>query len=329
MSLRLVMMGTGTFALPIFLALYETDHQITGLFTQPDRTGRGHHRHVNPLKNAALEHGTPTFQPPKVNEPDALDCLKSLNADLYVVAAYGQILSRELLSIPRWGAINIHASLLPKYRGAAPIQYAILNGEKETGITIFQIEPQLDAGLMLGVEKTAIQPKETSGELEERLRKVAAGLTMRVIDQIDTGTVCSVPQDSAGVTRAPRIRKEQGAVDWSKSADEIGNHIRAMQPWPNPYTFFCQNDRSPLRLLLLDVETVSHPSEAGFDVSETTEPGTVICADSTQLVVQAGDDAIRILRLRPEGKRDMTAREFSHAHRVHPGDTLCSHPSSS
>ncbi|MCH7689247.1 MAG: methionyl-tRNA formyltransferase, partial [Planctomycetes bacterium] len=309
-----------------FLALYETDHQVAGLFTQPDRTGRGHHRHVNPLKNAALEHGTPIFQPPNVNEPDALSNLKSLNADLCVVAAYGQILSQELLSIPRLGAINIHASLLPKYRGAAPIQYAILNGEQETGITIFQIEPQLDAGLILGVEKTAIQPKETSGELEERLRDVAAGLTLRVIDQIDSGTVSHVPQDPAGVTRAPRIRKEQGAVNWSKSADEIGNHVRAMQPWPNPYTFLCQNDRSPLRLILLDVETVPDPCEAGFDVSESIEPGTVMCADGKQLVVQAGEDAIRILRLRPEGKRDMAAREFSQGHRVHPGDTLRSHP---
>ncbi|MCH7989347.1 MAG: methionyl-tRNA formyltransferase, partial [Planctomycetes bacterium] len=239
MSLRLVMMGTGTFALPTFLALYESDHQVVGLFTQPDRTGRGHHRHVNPLKNAAFEHGTPIFQPPNVNESESLDSLKSLQADLCVVAAYGQILSQDLLSIPRLGAINIHASLLPKYRGAAPIQYAILNGEQETGITLFQIEPKLDAGLILGVEKTVIHPKETSGELEERLRDVAADLTLRVIDQIDTGTVSSVPQDSAGVTRAPRIRKEQGAIDWSKTADEIGNHIRAMQPWPNPFTFLC------------------------------------------------------------------------------------------
>jgi methionyl-tRNA formyltransferase len=327
-SLRLVMLGTGTFALPSFLALYQTHHRVVGLFTQPDRTGRGHHRHVNPLKNAALEHGTPIFQPPNVNESDALNSLKSLNADLCIVAAYGQILSQQLLSIPRLGAINIHASLLPKYRGAAPIQYAILNGEKETGITIFQIDPQLDAGLILGVEKTVIHPKETSGKLEERLREVAAGLTLHVIDQIASGTVSPVLQNPASVTRAPRIRKEQGAVDWSKTADEIGNHIRAMQPWPNPFTYLYQNGHAPLRLILLDVETVSHSTEADFDVSDSTEPGTVICADGKQLMVQAGDDAIRILRLRPEGKRDMTAQEFSHGHRVHPGDTLCSHFSS-
>ena len=322
------MMGTGTFALPTFLALDETDHQVVGLFTQPDRTGRGHHHHVNPLKNVATEHRIPVFQPPNANEPDAIHRLKSLDADLCVVAAYGQILSPELLSIPRLGAINIHASLLPKYRGAAPIQYAILNGEQETGITIFQIEPKLDAGLILGVEKTAIQPKETSGELEERLREIATGLTLRVIDQIASGTVSPVPQNPAGVTRAPRIRKEQGAVVWSKTAFEIGNHIRAMQPWPNPFTYLCQNGRVPLRLILLDVETVSHSDEAGFNFPQSAEPGTVMCADGKQLVVQAGDDAIRILRLRPEGKRDMTGREFSHGHRVHPGDTLRHFPSS-
>jgi methionyl-tRNA formyltransferase len=328
-SLRLVMMGTGTFALPTFLALYQTDHQVAGLFTQPDRTGRGHHSHVNSLKNAALEHGTPIFQPPNVNEPEALDSLKSLDADLCVVAAYGQILSQELLAIPRLGAINVHASLLPKYRGAAPIQYAILNGENETGITIFQIEPKLDAGLILGVEKTAIQPKETSGELEERLRDTAAGLTLRVIDQIVSETLSPVSQDPANVTRAPRIRKEQGAVDWSKSACEIWNHVRAMQPWPNPFTYLCQDGRAPLRLILLDVETVSHSAKVDFDVSESREPGTVIRADGKQLVVQAGDDAIRILRLRPEGKRDMTAQEFSQGHRIQPGDTLRSHLASS
>ncbi|MCH7989518.1 MAG: methionyl-tRNA formyltransferase, partial [Planctomycetes bacterium] len=200
---------------------------------------------------------------------------------------------------------------------------------KETGITIFQIEPKLDAGLILAVEKTAIQPKETSGELEKRLRDVAAGLTLCVIDQIDSGTVSPVHQDPAGVTRAPRIRKEQGAIDWSKSADEIGNHVRAMQPWPNPFTYLYQDGRAPLRLILLDVEAVSHSAEADFGFSESTEPGTVICADGKQLVVQSGDDSVRILRLRPEGKRDMTAQEFSHAHRVQSGDTLRSHLASS
>ncbi len=151
MSLRLVFLGTGSFALPTFRGLYETGHEVVGLVTQPDRTGQGHHRHVNPLKELAEANSTPVFQPAKANEADSIARLREFEADLFVVAAYGQILSAELLSLPRLGAINLHASLLPKYRGAAPIQYAVLCGETETGITIFQIEPKLDAVRVLVV----------------------------------------------------------------------------------------------------------------------------------------------------------------------------------
>lgn len=310
MSLRLVMMGTGSFALPTFLALYESNHDVVGLFTQPDRTGRGHHHHVNPLKEAAQEHDTPIFQPQSVKDESALNDLRSLNADLCVVAAYGQILSEELLQTPRLGAINVHASILPKYRGAAPIQYAIWNGETETGITIFQIEPKLDAGLMLGVERTEIDPKETHGELEQRLQELAPGLTLRVIDQVESGLVEKTKQDPAQVTRAPRIRKQQGAIDWTKTAEEISWHVRAMQPWPNPFTFLHQDDHAPLRLIVLDVEVIGefpHPD---------AEPGTLCAIEGERLMVQSGAGAVEILRLRPEGKRDMTAAEFLHGHHL-------------
>jgi len=320
--LRLVMMGTGSFALPTLLALYKTNHQVVGLFTQPDRTGRGHHHHVNPLKIAALERGTPVFQPKNVNDEQARNDLQSLNADLCVVAAYGQILSEELLQIPRLGAINIHASLLPKYRGAAPVQYAILGGETQTGVTIFQIEPKLDTGPILGIEKTDIGPKETSGELEGRLAEIAVGPTLKVIDRIESGMASSLPQDSSKVTRAPRIRKEQGAVDWSKSAEEIGFHVRAMQPWPNPYTFLEQENHSPLRLILLEVATVHNALEENPHLSKNVEPGTVVLADGNHLVVQAGSGAVEILLVRPQGKRDMTAAEFMHGHRVQVGSQL-------
>jgi methionyl-tRNA formyltransferase len=310
--MRLVMMGTGRFALPAFLGLYETAHEIVGLFTQPDRAGRGHHHHPHPMKEAAVERGTPVFQPDNVNTPASLADLRALAPDLCVVAAYGQILSAELLAIPPRGAINVHASLLPKYRGAAPVQYAIWCGEHETGITIFQIEPKLDAGPILAVERTPIGPRETSGELEERLAAIAAPLVRRVVDQIAAGTTEPQTQDAAGVTKAPRLRKEQGAIDWTKSPREIDCHIRAMQPWPTAYTFLPATAGHRARLIVLEVAPLGVP---------TGEPGTIAEA-SQRLVVHCGGGAVEIIRLKPEGKREMGAAEFLHGHTLHPGDRL-------
>jgi methionyl-tRNA formyltransferase len=309
------MMGTGRFALPTFLGLYETPHEVVGLFTQPDRAGRGHHRHPHPMKEAALEHGTPVFQPDKVNTPAALADLRSLEPELCVVAAYGQILSAELLSIPARGAINVHASLLPKYRGAAPVQYAILYGESETGVTIFQIEPQLDAGPILAVVSTPIGPRETSGELEERLAALAAPLVRRVVDQIATGTTEPRTQNAAEVTKAPRLRKEQGAIDWSRPAVEIDRHVRAMQPWPTAYTFLKQAGQPTVRLLVLETAPV--------DGVPPAEPGTIVEA-SQRLVVCCGRDAVELARLKPEGKREMHAAEFLRGHPVCSGDRFVS-----
>src|SRR5258708_37946074 len=173
-SLRLVMMGTGDFAVPTFQSLYDTPHQVVGLYTQPDRTGRGHHRNLqNPMKELALAHETPVFQPEKINTTESLADLRGLEADLFVVAAYGQILSPELLSIPRLGSINVHASLLPKYRGAAPVAFAILNGDAETGVSIIQVLPQLDAGPIYAVVGTPTGPHETAGGREDRLAELA------------------------------------------------------------------------------------------------------------------------------------------------------------
>ena len=312
MPLRLVMMGTGEFALPTFRALYDAPHEVVGLFTQPDRSGRGHHQHPHPMKELALERGTPVFQPEKVHAPEALSSLRDLRPDVCVVAAYGQILSAELIGIPRLGAINLHASLLPKYRGAAPIQYAVWNGERETGVTIFRIEPKLDAGPVLGVVSTPIGPKETAGELEARLAELAVPLTLRVLGQIESGKVDERTQDVSQVTRAPRLKKTDGLIDWARSAAEVDWHVRAMQPWPNPYTYLHQSGKPPLRLLVLDVEPA--------DGAASVPPGTVVQADSGRLRVQAVNGAVDLLRLRPEGKRDMTAAEFLNGHAVRPGD---------
>jgi methionyl-tRNA formyltransferase len=308
------MMGTGEFALPTLRALCESPHSVVGLVTQPDRTGRGHHHHVNPLKELALERGVEVFQPERVNLDESLQRLRSFKADLYVVAAYGQILSSRLLAIPRLGAINLHGSLLPKYRGAAPVQYAVLNGEQRTGVTIFQIEPKLDAGLILGQVETGIGPRETSGELMTRLSELAVPLTLQVIGSLEHGTARRIPQDPTAVTLAPRMTKEMGLIDWRQPAERIGWHIRAMQPWPMPFTFLRQTGKPPLRMLVLAIEPAGEQGASG-------EPGTIASAEG-RLFVRTGDQAVELLEVQPAGKRKMAAAEFLRGHAVRPGDRL-------
>ncbi|MEX0726081.1 MAG: methionyl-tRNA formyltransferase [Planctomycetaceae bacterium] len=314
MPLRLVMMGTGRFALPTFRGLYGTPHDVVGLFTQPDRHGKGHHDHVNPMKQLAEERGTPVFQPGRINLPEGLDALRELKPDLCVVAAYGQILSAELLAIPRLGAINVHASLLPKYRGAAPIQYALWNGETETGIAVFHIHPQLDAGPILGVVSTPIDSRETYGELELRLADLAVPLTLQVIEQIANGTARPIVQDAAAVTKAPRLKKEQGEIDWRKTSRLVDCHVRAMQPWPKPFTFWHHAGRPPLRVIALAVDPHVETEKPNV------EPGTVTRCDGKRLFVRTGDGEVEILQIQPEGKRAMTTEEFLPGNPVQTGD---------
>jgi methionyl-tRNA formyltransferase len=313
--MNLVMMGTGDFAVPTFAALYNTPHHVAGLFTQPDRTGSGHHRSLqNPMKQLALEHATPVFQPAKVNVPDALADLHSLQPDLLVVAAYGQILSPELLGIPRLGTINVHASLLPKYRGAAPVEYAILNGDSETGVSIIQVLPQLDAGPILAVARTPIDPQETAGALEDRLAHLAIALIPEVIEQFDSGSLRPLPQNESLVTRAPKIRKHMGEIDWARRADQIDCHVRAMQPWPNAFTFLHSPGKPSQRLLVLAVKSISDIAVAD------AAPGTPISSDKNRLIVQSGPGAVEILQIQPEGKRRMSAAEFLRGRPVSAGD---------
>jgi methionyl-tRNA formyltransferase len=207
------------------------------------------------------------------------------------------------LSIPRLGAINVHASLLPRYRGAAPINYAILNGDAETGVSIIQILPQLDAGPVLAVARTPIGSKETAGQLEERLARLAIDLVPGVIDQVAAGVVQPIPQTDALVTRAPKLTKQMGAINWTRSAAEIDWHIRAMQPWPNPYTFLHVAGKPPQRLLILEVQPLETSSPGGT-------PGVPIGTDANRLIVQTGAGAIEVLQIQPDGKRRMTAAEF-------------------
>lgn len=315
-SLRLIMMGTGDFAVPTFRALYGTPHRVVGLYTQPDRTGPGKHKHhANLMKQLALEHGTPVFQPQNVNLPEELDGLRSLGADVFVVAAYGQILSPELLTIPRLAAINVHASLLPKYRGASPVAYAILKGETQTGVSIIQVLPRLDAGPILAVARTPIEPEETAGALEDRLAQLAVPLVPHVLQGIAAGKFEALPQEEGEVTRAPKLRKEMGVIDWARPAIELDWHVRGMQPWPNAHTFSHVSGRPEQRLVVLAVKP--EPSQ-----KSAAAPGTVVRADKEGLWVQTGDGVLRLVRVQPDGKKPMSGDEYLRGNPLRPGDRL-------
>jgi methionyl-tRNA formyltransferase len=316
-SLKLVMMGTGDFAVPTLRGLYDTPHQVVALFTQPDPSGPGRHKsHMNGMKRLAEDHGTPIYQPPSVNATDSLAELRALRADVFVVAAYGQILSPELLSIPGRATINVHASLLPKYRGAAPVAYAILKGEMETGVSIIQVLPRLDAGPILAVARTPIAPHETAGELEDRLAALAVPLVPAVLAQIAAGTTQPVSQAEGHVTRAPKLKKEQGAIDWSQSAPQIDCHVRGMQPWPNAFTWVHAAGKPPFRVLVLAVGIDSSAA------SSAASPGAVLRADKTGFRVQSGTLPVEIIRLQPDGKRAMPAAEFLRGNPLQVGDRL-------
>lgn len=314
MPLKLAMLGTGTFALPTLRALVESEHSVDLLVTQPDRQGRGHHQHVNPLKELALANGIDVFQPNNIKTDESLEILRGYDIDLYVTAAYGQILSAELLSIPRLGAINLHGSLLPKYRGAAPVQFAVINGELETGVTIFQIEPKLDAGPMLGIVRTPIGAEETAGELHDRLADLAVPTTLEVLTSLDAGTAEFIQQEASEVTLAPKLKKEDGLIDWSRSVRLVDAQIRGVQPWPKPLTYWHRDDQPSVPLIVTAV--------ASTGASTNQSAGTIEIDSTGQMLVACGDGLARILRVKPPGKREISGEEFVRGYPVQSGQRL-------
>jgi methionyl-tRNA formyltransferase len=315
--MRLVMMGTGTFAEPTLEALLAGPDPVVGVFTQPDREGvqkRGSTRQVGRgMKEIASEKGVPVFQPASVNAPDGVAMLRGLTPDLLVVAAYGQILSKEVLSIPTQGAINVHGSLLPKYRGAAPVAWAILNGERETGVTIIRMSAGLDAGDMLAKAPIAIGD-ETAGELEAKLAPVGARLAAETIQRMKAGPVTGEKQDLAQVTKAPKLTKEMGLIDWTQPAARVCRQVRAMQPWPTAYTYLHREGKEPMRVIVAK----ARPGALTMCGPNRPRAGTFSFAgrelDSNEFVIDAwaGDNIhVYVTELQPAGKKRMTADEFS------------------
>ena len=307
---RVVFFGTPGFAVPTFDALLASRHRVVGVVSQPDRPrGRGHHVSDSPVKARGAAARLPVLQPEKLRDPSTLAALADLHADIGVVAAYGKILTEAVLAIPRMGMLNVHASLLPRYRGAAPVHRAIIAGEHETGVTIMRIVKTLDAGPMLATARQDIGENETSDELERALARLGASLLVSTLDRLASGPVLETPQDDDAATYAPRLTKDDGAIDWSRSARHLHNLIRGLHPWPHAYTSWRGR-----RLILLR----SAPDE--YETHATA--GTVVAAHGNDLHVAAGSGVVRILELQAEGGRPMTAREFLAGHHIGAGEVF-------
>lgn len=311
------MLGTGDFALPTFEHLIQQGrHHMIALVTQPDRP-QGRKQEIIPslIKQTAQARGILVLQPEDVNGPESFDLISRLQPDVLVTAAYGQILSPALLAIPRQGGINLHGSILPAYRGAAPVARAIQNGETETGITVIQMTPRIDAGGIAATAGTLIEPDESAGELEERLARLGAPLVACVIDALARGPIVVQRQERSKVTRAPKLRKEDGLIDWSRPAWAVHNQVRAMQPWPAASTFWqprLSGTKPPVRLIVHRTEITTGDGT----------PGEVIVASGDRLVVAAGEGAIAILSLQLPGKNSSASGDFIRGHRIVPGDMM-------
>jgi methionyl-tRNA formyltransferase len=308
--LKLVFCGTPAFAVPSLRALLADSYfQVAAVVTQPDRPrGRGKKTASSPVKDAALEAGVPVYQPEKIKSESSLDYFKRLAPDVVVIIAYGQIIPAALIAIPRLGWINLHGSLLPKYRGAAPINWAIINGERVTGLTTMQIDAGLDTGPLLLKYQTGIGPDETAPDLYGQLAEAGAPLIAETLKKLDQGEITATPQDNSQATLAPPLKKEDGRIDWFLPAPKIYNRIRGLQPWPGAFTTFrgatCRIWGKPLK-------PVSAGGMPGI-ILPTQEDGLlVICGGSTVLHVE---------QVQIEGRNRISDREFMNGARIAPGE---------
>ena len=307
-ALRVAFFGTPQFAVPILEKLIESRHTVCGVVTQPDRPrGRGHQVSHSPVKAVALKHAIPVLQPTRLKDPAFADALRQWRPDIGVVAAYGKIIPDEIIALPPLGMINVHASLLPKYRGAAPIQRAIIDGEAVTGVTIMRIETLLDAGAMLAKVTRPIGPDDTSDVVERDLADLGADLLVKVLEQVAAGTHQEERQDFMLATFAPRLTKDEGVIDWSLPASYIHNRVRGLHPWPHASTRLDGE-----RIILLKTRVEPGSTEAA--------PGTVLDVSADAIHVATGHgERIAVVQLQPEGRRPMSAREFAAGRRVEPG----------
>ena len=306
--MRLVFMGTPAFAVPSLEGLAEAGHQLAGVFSQPDRPVGRHHNKLQPtpVKECAQSHGIPVYQPEKLRDGTALATLRELDPELIVVAAYGRILPNDILALPPKGCVNVHSSLLPKYRGAAPINWAILKGEAETGVTIMHMASELDAGDIILQRATPIGETEDAAALYDRLAQLGGELLTEAVALIEAGTASRTPQDHTKATLAPMLSKEMSPVDWTRSAQEIFNQIRGLYPWPGAVTDVISGE--PIKLW--GAQVVEKHTDAG--------PGAIIAASKQGIDVACGElqHVLRILELQPPGGKRMTAAAYLAGHPI-------------
>jgi methionyl-tRNA formyltransferase len=310
--MRIFFLGTPESAAFTIRTLLREGLEVVGVLTRPDAPkGRSLQLTPSPVKEAAVEAKLPVYQFEKASSPDSIEAIRARGPDVIVVVAYGQILSEEFLRIPKEAIVNVHYSLLPKYRGAAPVHWAIINGERETGVTVQHLAKKLDTGDIILQEKAPIAPNDTAGTLSERLKEVGARLLVEALRQLQAGTAPRIRQDESQASYARKLTKEDGEIDWRLSAAQIVNRVRGMNPWPGAYTFFQEKDhRKTFKVLLAG----AIPEPAG-------EPGRVLVAKG-RFVVAAGEGSVELLSVQPEGKRQMDAAEFLRGHPITEGTTV-------
>lgn len=315
--MRVVFMGTPDFSVSALESLIEAGHQVAAVVTQPDKPkGRGKEVQMTPVKTCAQKHGIPVFQPVKIREPEAVETLRGYQADIFVVAAFGQILTEEILGMPRYGCVNIHASLLPRYRGAGPIQWAIINGEKITGVTIMQMDKGIDTGDMLLKTEVPIASDETGDTLHDKLAAAGARLIVEALAKIEAGDVTPVRQNDADSCYAKMLHKSMGKIDWQMEAEKLDCLIRGLISWPGASTVYRGKNLKIWQEEVASAEEMA--TGAGFMDSAT--PGTVIRVDRDAFYVQTGQGVLKILAVQPEGKKRMAVKDFLLGYPVKPGD---------
>lgn len=306
--MKIVFMGTPDFASGALEALIAAGHEITAVYTQPDKPkGRGKEVQMTPVKMVALEHGIPVYQPRRIKDAEEVERLRAIPADIFVVAAFGQIVSQEILDMPKYGCVNIHASLLPKYRGAAPIQWAVIDGEKKTGITIMQMDAGIDTGDILYTKEYVLDARETGASLFDKLKELGAEAIVEALPLIESGKLTPVPQNHAESTHAAKLSKELGRLDFNKTAVVLERLVRGLNSWPSAYTQFRGK-----QLKIWEAEVVDAIGAAG----------SVVAVDKESFTIATAEGGLRILALQMEGKKRMDTRDFLLGYPVTVGEVL-------
>lgn len=315
--MRIVFMGTPDFAVDTLKTLVESRHELVGVVTQPDKPkGRSGKLQLTPVKEMALQYGIPVFQPERAKDPEFFPILENLSPDVIVVVAFGQILPKTILQLPKYGCINVHASLLPKLRGAAPIQWSIINGDTESGVTIQQMDEGIDTGDILLMRKYTLDAKETGGSLFDRLASFGGSMVLEVLEQAEAGTLHPVPQNHEEHTRAKMLSKETGRIDFTQSALQIERLVRGLNPWPSAYTYLGD------KMMKLWAAEVIPVEQAAVDGLNSAEPGTVVAVNKQDFVIQTGDGYLAVQEVQLAGKKRMDTEAFLRGYSLAEGTKL-------